>query len=214
MDSQQSNITHFCVQLSTVLACVVVTLLADITTAGLLRVPKVYNALVTTNEKLVPSRAIPVSASVLHPVGLAPVVPAIVVTSPYITVDVPEAKPNKTETEDNAENESDKKPEGEKNATANSIPLITPFSLPLAYYNSITYYHNLWPYSYSSVSPATFLFTAPFTYPGIFDTYGGLPWSQTKKPESDSASSKDSASNLPSGAKDDPETESVSTDAS
>jgi hypothetical protein len=201
-------------QLSTVLACIVVTLLADIVTAGLLRVPKVYNALITSNEKLVPSRAIPVAASVLHPVGLAPAVPAVVVTSPYITVDDSEAKPNKTETEDNTENESDKKPGDEKNSTSNSVPLIAPFSLPLAYYNSITYYHNLWPYTYSSVSPASFLFTAPFTYPGVFDLYGGLPWSQTKKPESDPTSSKASASDLPSGAKDDPEKESVSTDAS
>jgi hypothetical protein len=189
-------------------------LLAGVVTAGLLRVPKVYNALITTNEKLVPSRAIPVSAPVLHPVALAPAVPAVVVTSPYITVDDSGAKPNKTETEANPEAESEKTPEDGKNGTSNSVPLITPFSLPLAYYNSLTYYHNLWPYSYSAVSPATFLFTAPFTYPGIFDLYGGLPWGQTNKPESDSASSKDSASNLPSGTKDDPEKESVSIEAS
>lgn len=201
-------------QLSSALACIVMTLLVDIAVAGLLRVPKVYNALITTNEKLVPSRAIPVAASVLHPIGLAPAVPAVFVTSPYITVGDSEAKPNKTETELNPENGSDEKTEGEKNATSNSLPLVAPFSLPLAYYNSITYYHNLWPYTYSSVSPATFVFTAPFTYPGIFDLYGGLPWNQAKKPESDTASSKDSASNLPSGAKDDPEKESVSIDAS
>jgi hypothetical protein len=206
--------THFYVQLSTVLACVVITLLADVTSAGLLRVPKVYNALVTTNEKLVPSRAIQVSAPVLHPVGLTPAVPAVVVTSPYIAVEDPEAKPNKTDTEATAANESDKKPEGEKNGTSNSIPVITPFSLPLAYYNSITYYHNLWPYSYSSVSPATFLFTAPFTYPGIFDLYGSVPWSEAKKPESVPASSQNSASDLPSGAKDEPEKESVSIESS
>lgn len=214
MDSLQTNITHFCVQLSTVLACITVTLLADIATAGLLKVPKVYNALITTNEKLVPSRAIPVSTSVFHPVALAPAVPAVLLTSPYVAIDDSEAKANKTEAEDNTENESDKNPEGEKNATSNSLPLITPFSLPLAYYNSITYYHNLWPYSYSSVSPSAFLFTAPFAYPGIFDLNGGLQWSQIKKPESDPALSKDSASTLPSGAKDDPEKASVSTDAS
>jgi hypothetical protein len=145
---------------------------------------------------------------------LAPAVPAVVVTSPYIAVEDPEAKPNKTDPEANPENESEKKPENEKNDTSSSLPVITPFSLPLAYYNSLTYYHSLWPYSYSSVSPATFLFTAPFTYPGIFDLYGGLPWSQTKKPESDPSSSKDSASDLPSGTKDDPEKESVSTETS
>jgi hypothetical protein len=194
------------------LICFVVTLLAGVVTAGLLRVPKVYNALISTNEKLVPSRAIEVSAPVLHPVGLAAAVPAVVVTSPYIAVGDSEAKPNKTEA--NTGNESEKKPEDDKNSTSSSVPVVTPFSLPLAYYNSLTYYHNLWPYSYSSVSPATFLFTAPFTYPGIFDLYGGLPWSQAKKPESDSASSKDSASNLPSGNKDDPEKESVSVEAS
>lgn len=191
-----------------------VTLLAGVATAGLLRVPKVYNALITTNEKLVPSEAIQVSAPVLHPVGLAPAVPAVVVTSPYITVDDSVAKPNKKETATSPENESDKSPEGEKNATSSITPEITPFSLPVAYYNSITYYHNLWPYSYSSVSPATFLFTAPFTYPGLFNLYGGLPLSQVKKPESDPASSKDSTSNLPSGTKDDPEKESVSIEAS
>jgi hypothetical protein len=179
-------------------------------TAGLLRVPKVYNALISTNEKLVPSRAIEVSAPVLHPVGLA-AVPAVVVTSPYIAVTDPEAaKPNKTETEAGSE----RKPEDAKNSTSSSVPVVTPFSLPLAYYNSLTYYHNLWPYTYSSVSPATFLFTAPFTYPGIFDLHGGLQWSQAKVPESDSPSSKDSASNLPSGTKDDPEKESVSIEAS
>lgn len=197
-----------------VLACVMVTLLAGVATAGLLRVPKVYNALITTNEKLVPSEAIQVSAPVLHPVGLAPAVPAVVVASPYITVDDSVAKPNKTETASGPENESVKSPEGEKNATSSITPVITPFSLPVAYYNSITYYHNLWPYTYSSVSPATFLFTAPFTYPGLFNLHGSLTSSQVKKPESDPASSKDSASNLPSGNKDDPEKESVSIEAS
>lgn len=205
---------HFYMQPPTVLTYFIVTLLAGAVTAGLLRVPKVYNALISTNEKLVPSRAISVSAPVLHPVALAPAVPAVVVTSPYIAVEDSETKPNKTETEANPENESEKTPENGKNATSSSLPVITPFSLPVAYYNSLTYYHNLWPYSYSSVSPATFLFTAPFTYPGIFDLYGGLPWNQAKKPESDSASSKDSASDLPSGTKDDPEKESVSTEAS
>lgn len=190
------------------------TLLAGVVTGGLLRVPKVYNALISTNEKLVPSRAIPVSAPVFHPVALAPAVPAVVVTSPYIAVDDSEAKPNKTETEANPENESEKKPENGKNATSSSLPVVTPFSLPLAYYNSLTYYHNLWPYTYSAVSPATFLFTAPFAYPGFFDLYGGLPWSQTKKPESDPSSPKDSGSNLSSGSKDDPEKESVSIEAS
>lgn len=201
-------------QLSMIQTCVMMTLLAGVATAGLLRVPKVYNALITTNEKLVPSEAIQVSAPVLHPIGLAPAVPAVVVTSPYITVDASAAKPNKTETATGSENESDKSPEGEKNATSSITPVITPLTLPVAYYNSITYYHNLWPYSYSSVSPATFLFTAPFTYPGLFNLYGSLPSSQGKKPESDPASSKDSDSNLPSGTKDDPEKESVSIEAS
>jgi hypothetical protein len=193
-----------------ILACVMVTLLAGVATAGLLRVPKVYNALITSNEKLVPSEAIQVSAPLLHPVGLAPAVPAVVVASPYIAVDDSLSKPNKTETVTSPENESDKSPEGEKNATSSITPVITPFSLPVAYYNAITYYHNLWPYSYSSVSPATFLFTAPFSYPGLFNLYGG----QVKKPESDPASSKDSTDNIPSGTKDDAEKESVSTEAS
>lgn len=197
-------------QLSMILACVMVTLLAGVATAGLLRVPKVYNALITSNEKLVPSEAIQVSAPLLHPVGLAPAVPAVVVASPYIAVDDSLSKPNKTETVTSPENESDKSPEGEKNATSSITPVITPFSLPVAYYNAITYYHNLWPYSYSSVSPATFLFTAPFSYPGLFNLYGG----QVKKPESDPASSKDSTDNIPSGTKDDAEKESVSTEAS
>lgn len=201
-------------QLSMILACVMVTLLAGVATAGLLRVPKVYNALITSNEKLVPSEAIQVSAPLLQPVGLVPAVPAVVVTSPYITVDDFVSKPNKTETVTGPENESDKSPEGEKNATSSITPVITPLSLPVAYYNAITYYHNLWPYTYSSSSPATFLFTTPFTYPGLFNPYGGLLLNQVKKPESDSTSSKDSANNLPSGTKDDAEKESVTIEAS
>ena len=201
-------------QLSMILACVMVTLLAGVATAGLLRVPKVYNALITSNEKLVPSEAIQVSAPLLQPVGFAPAVPAVVVTSPYITVGDTVSKPNKTEAVTSPEGESDKSPEGEKNATSSITPVIAPFSLPVAYYNAITYYHNLWPYTYSSASPASFVFTAPFTYPGLFNLYGGLPSSQVKKPESDPASSKDSAYNLPSGTKDDAEKESVSVEAS
>lgn len=201
-------------QLSMILVCVMVTLLAGVATAGLLRVPKVYNALITSNEKLVPSEAIQVSAPLLQPIGLAPAVPAVVVTSPYITVDDFASKPNKTETVTSPENENDKSPEGEKNATSSNTPVITPFPLPVAYYNAITYYHNLWPYSYSSASPATFYFTSPFTYPGLFNLYGGLPTGQVNKPESDPASSKDSTYNLPSGTKDDEEKESVTTEAS
>ncbi|KAJ9594901.1 hypothetical protein L9F63_013800 [Diploptera punctata] len=192
----------------TALACIVAALLVDGALAGLLRVPKVYNALITTNEKLVPSRAYSVSAPVFQPVGLAPAVPSVVVTSPYIAVD---AKPNDTEAEPLPEvkSEEEKQPESKKNGTANSIPLVSP--LPLAYYNSITYYHNIWPYSYSSVSPATFVFTAPFTYPGVFsDYYGVFPWLTDKKPELDS---KRPESDL-TGAKDDVQNDSVSVEAS
>ena len=205
------NVLFF--QLLTALTCIVAALLVDGAIAGLLRVPKVYNALITTNEKLVPSRAISVSAPVFQPIGLAPAVPAVVVTSPYIAVD---AKSNETETESAPEVnvEEDKlpeetKPEEKKNGTANSLPLVSP--LPLAYYNSITYYHNVWPYSYSSVSPATFVFTAPFTYPGVFsDYYGVFPWLAERKPEFDS---KKVESN-PSGAKDDVDKDSVTVEAS
>ncbi|XP_069673481.1 uncharacterized protein [Periplaneta americana] len=198
-------------KLSTVLACALVALLSDNASAGLLRVPKVYNALITTNEKLVPSRAIPISAPVLHPISFGPVVPGVVVTSPYINVGDLDDKSNKTETEPKPEEE--KKPEDKKqgvNNTAGAIPVITPFSLPLAYYNSITYYHNLWPYSYASVSPASFVFTAPFTYPGIFgDIYGTVPWNPLNKQDKDSSKTSD----LPEGAKDDAEKDSVSTDS-
>jgi hypothetical protein len=48
----------------------------------------------------------------------------------------------------------------------------------------------------------------------LFNLYGGLPLNQVKKPESDPASSKDSANNLPSGTKDGEEKESVTIEAS
>lgn len=195
-------------KLLTALACIVATLLVDGAIAGLLKVPKVYNALITTNEKLVPSRAISVSAPVFQPIGLAPAVPAVLVTSPYIAVD---ARSNDTEAEPKPEEnvEEEKKPEDKKNGTANAIPLVSP--LPLAYYNSITYYHNLWPYSYSSVSPATFVFTAPFTYPGVFsDYYGVFPWLTDRVPESDSRKSEPD----PPGAKENVDNDSVTVEAS
>ncbi|PSN46333.1 hypothetical protein C0J52_15204 [Blattella germanica] len=190
-------------KLLTALACIVAALLVDGAIAGLLRVPKVYNALISTNEKLVPSRAISVSAPVIQPVGLAPAVPLpgpLLVTSPYISVD--DEKPNKTEADPKPEKieEAEKKPGDNKNITAHSIPLVSPFTLPVAYYNSITYYHNLWPYSYSSYSPATFLFTAPFAYPSTFGNLhdylppffpGRKQEGDSKKPKSESSGTKE-----------------------
>ena len=189
----------------TALSCILAASLVD---GGLLRVPKIYNALITTNEKLVPSRAISVSAPVFQPVGLAPPVPAVVVTSPYIAVD--DAKSNDTEAELKPDEKAEEKqPEEKKNGTANAIPFVSP--LPVAYYNSITYYHNIWPYSYSAVSPSSFVFTAPFTYPGVFsDYYGVFPWLADRKPEFDSTK----IESEPSGTKEEVDKDTVTVESS
>lgn len=42
-----------------------------VNTAGLLRTPKVYNAVITTDENLTPSRAFPVIQPTIHETGIA-----------------------------------------------------------------------------------------------------------------------------------------------
>ncbi|XP_067000829.2 uncharacterized protein [Anabrus simplex] len=145
--------------------------------AGLLRVPRVYNALITTNEKLVPSRAISVSAPVLSPLALGPVGP-VILGSPAALADLPEAK-NGTDSEAAPE---EAKP---SNKTLPLAPVLAP--LPVTVYST---YH---PYSYYSpfLTPYSYHHPVPLLY-SPFLHFPLLPaQSDDKKSESSSDSKED-----------------------
>lgn len=129
---------------------------ASVAEGGLLRVPRVYNALISTNQRLAPSRADPVSipvplVGVAAPVALLPTLVAAT------AVEEPEAASRNSSSPDAKPDEAP----AASNDTATHV-------LPLALYGAYGYY----PYSYHYHTAASFLLPPPLLHPY---TYGVLP---------------------------------------
>lgn len=62
-----TKVIFFYLQIAILLVCT----LQYVNCAGLLRTPKVYNALITTDENLTPSRAFPLIQPTIHETGIA-----------------------------------------------------------------------------------------------------------------------------------------------
>nr|CAD7196301.1 unnamed protein product [Timema douglasi] len=133
---------------------------------GLLRVPRVYNALITSNERLLPSRAYPVSSPLL---AFYPVI-----TDPYLALPpegrylaAPPSTPGDSTPAPESEDTTTTTTPAPASSTTAAVPVSEPFLVPLGspYSAPLTL-----PFSY--YSPLSY---SPFSYYPSFLSYSYLP---------------------------------------
>ncbi|KAK7865373.1 hypothetical protein R5R35_001861 [Gryllus longicercus] len=186
--------------------------------AGLLRVPRVYNALITTDERLLPSRAVSVSAPLLPVsapliIGPAPVASFAALAAPAPAPAPVRAAPNATreEAQEPAVPAAPPAPAGPAaagNATAGAptekeaVAPLAPTLLPL-YSPYYSYYPSLLPYSLAPPPLSSLVLFHPFLPPAP----------AAAAPAGAAPPTDPSGRALPPGAKDEPEKDAVSVEA-
>ncbi|XP_034935509.1 uncharacterized protein [Chelonus insularis] len=179
------------------LGCLIIINIVATPSSGLRRVPKVYNALITSDQNLAPSKAYPVIQPIIHrtavgylnpyyytPVGpefIGPdIYPIPVNPQPVDTSDSPKNTDDKTKDKEIAEGD-------EKDGNKDRVPLSFYPNYQSVYFNPYLYGYNVYPH----VTPGTYYVNyqppgpflpppPPYTFPQSYPSDQPTPNDQEK----------------------------------